>query len=222
MANEIMETNTQSLVAESSENDVVGFGTYFGTSILFSIPVVGWIASIVFSFAPKRRSLKNYARVMMVWTTLGLVTLAAIATVLLTVINHFVVQPLNQQLGTEFSGIIEIVQVSQDLKEGKYSTVFKHFGNQFPEEMQPLVQELATGEYDEFIGMVSDGDYAGAAAELESGEHEKLKEIVGEERYEKAVEELKKATEEDKHEWIEKVEEITNFNPLDFVGRVLG
>lgn len=214
MATEYLENKVQ----EESVNDVVGFGTYFGTSVLFAIPVVGWIASIVMSFAPKRRSLKNYSRVMMVWTTLGLILTVALFTVATTLINQFLVQPLNQQLGTDFGGIIEIVQVSQDVKDGKYSTVFQRFGDQFPEDMQPLVQELATGEYDEVIGMINDGDYEAAATELESGEHAKLEQIVGTERYEKAVEELKEAAEGEKQEWIEKVEQLTNFNPLALLG----
>ncbi len=230
---EIFETNTPVVVAPSTEptpvmqaedpaNEVVGFGTFFGTSILFSVPIVGWIASIVMSFAPKRRSLKNYARVMMLWTTLSLIVTVLLFTAATALVNTLVIDPLNQQLGTEFGGVFEVVGMTQDLKQGKYSAAFKYFGSQFPEEMQPLVEELATGEYDELIGMVSRGEYTEAATELEGGAHEKLAQIVGEKQYEKAIEELKEAAEGNKKEWIEKVEQLTNFNPMDLAGQILG
>ena len=54
-------------VAPEPKNETVGFWTYFGLSALFALPVVGLIAAIVFAFAPKNKSLKNYARVMMTW-----------------------------------------------------------------------------------------------------------------------------------------------------------
>ena len=56
---------------------VVGFWAYLGLFLLFSIPVVGFIASIVLSFAPKNKSVKNFARAALVWMIIGAVLVGA-------------------------------------------------------------------------------------------------------------------------------------------------
>lgn len=42
-------------------------GAFFGFGILFSIPVVGFILIMVMSFAPKNKTLKNFARSYLIW-----------------------------------------------------------------------------------------------------------------------------------------------------------
>lgn len=51
-----------------SENNVpaeykpISMWGYFGYEILFSIPVIGLICLIIFSFAPANKNVKNFAR----------------------------------------------------------------------------------------------------------------------------------------------------------------
>lgn len=59
----------------------VGFFPYFGLMALFALPMVGFICSIIFSFAPKKKSLKNFARAQLVWTLIG-----AVASIVLVII----------------------------------------------------------------------------------------------------------------------------------------
>lgn len=49
-------------VAIPEENQPISMWGYFGYEILFSIPIVGWILIIVYSFSSKNVNLKNYAR----------------------------------------------------------------------------------------------------------------------------------------------------------------
>ena len=53
--------------------DVVSTGTFFGTMLLFALPFIGFIACIIMCFAPKRKSLKNYAKANLIWAIIGLV-----------------------------------------------------------------------------------------------------------------------------------------------------
>lgn len=41
---------------------VVSAGKFFGLTLLFAIPVVGFIMIIIMSFAPRNKTVKNYAR----------------------------------------------------------------------------------------------------------------------------------------------------------------
>ncbi len=59
-------------------NKIVKTGTFFGFMLLFAIPVIGFICAIIFSFAPKSKSLKNFARATLIWMIIGLVITAII------------------------------------------------------------------------------------------------------------------------------------------------
>ena len=45
-----------------SEYKPISMWGYFGYEILFSIPIVGFICLIIFSFAPSNKNVKNFAR----------------------------------------------------------------------------------------------------------------------------------------------------------------
>ncbi len=55
------------------KNKIVGTGTYFGLMLLFAIPIIGFIACIIMSFAPKNKNLKHFARATLIWSIIGLV-----------------------------------------------------------------------------------------------------------------------------------------------------
>ncbi len=48
-------------------------GAFFGFGILFSIPFVGFILIMVMSFAPKNKTLKNFARSYLIWYIIAIV-----------------------------------------------------------------------------------------------------------------------------------------------------
>ena len=64
------------------ENRPLGAWAYFGYSLLFAIPVIGFILLIVFSFAGKNVNRKNFARSYWCWFIL-IIGLLLIATVIL-------------------------------------------------------------------------------------------------------------------------------------------
>lgn len=64
---------------EKKENIPVGkyavasTSSFFWFSLLYSLPVIGFICSIIFSFASKNLNLKNYARSILVWYLVGII-----------------------------------------------------------------------------------------------------------------------------------------------------
>jgi predicted nucleic acid-binding Zn ribbon protein len=57
---------------------VMGVGAYIGTMILFCVPVIGWLACIIMSFAAKNRNRRNFARAMLVFLIIGIVLSVAL------------------------------------------------------------------------------------------------------------------------------------------------
>lgn len=66
------------------ENRPISPWAYFGYSILFSIPVIGFILLIIFSFAGKNVNRKNYARSYWCWFILALALILILVVILLT------------------------------------------------------------------------------------------------------------------------------------------
>ncbi len=96
--------------APDPKNKVVGIGTYFGLMILFAIPIVGLIACIIIAFAPKNKSLKNYARAMLIWFIIAIVIaglLFALFSLLTNSIMGYVEQMGDGQLGGIFGQFSE-------------------------------------------------------------------------------------------------------------------
>lgn len=73
-------------------------GIFFGLEVLFSIPLIGLISSIIFSFAPKNKNLKNYARAKMIWCLISL--LITVVTIISCVIAT---QRLTEYLRSQFA-----------------------------------------------------------------------------------------------------------------------
>jgi len=52
---------------------VVGTGTFFWLQILFTLPVIGWIFTIIMSFAPRRHNIRHFARAHLILFIIGIV-----------------------------------------------------------------------------------------------------------------------------------------------------
>ena len=68
-----MQQYSQMYATPEKPADVVGTGAFFWLQLLFCIPFVGFICSIIFSFAPRSINLKHYSRSVMIWQILGIV-----------------------------------------------------------------------------------------------------------------------------------------------------
>jgi hypothetical protein len=55
------------------KSDVISTGGYFLTLLLFSLPLIGWIACIVMAFVSGNRNRRNLARAMLIFLVIGLI-----------------------------------------------------------------------------------------------------------------------------------------------------
>ena len=84
-----------------AENRPLGPWAYFGYGLLFSIPVIGFILLIFFSFAGKNVNRKNFARSYWCW----LILCIAIVLILLVVLLTGVLRGLTDGLAAWFNSI---------------------------------------------------------------------------------------------------------------------
>jgi hypothetical protein len=58
---------------KSSPYAVMGTGAYIGHSILFAIPVVGWLICVIMAFSAKNLNKRHYARAVLIFLVIGAV-----------------------------------------------------------------------------------------------------------------------------------------------------
>lgn len=147
---------------------VVGTGAFFGLEFLFALPLIGFICCLIFSFAPKNRNLKHYARGKLIWSIIALVL-----SIFLILCAAIFLQALpgmaSEELGIEVNELDDIFSIAGKLPE--------------------LIEEL--GGIEEVAGLVGNmGDIAGIVGQLgeiegieqvisEIGEMENIEEVIG-------------------------------------------
>lgn len=176
----------------------VGFWEFFGLIVLFAIPVVGFIACIVFMFSPKRQTLKNYARAVFTWMAVRLVTTIAVVLLVLSIVGTMVMPAINSSLNTNFDGIFEVIDVAGSLMSGNYAKVIGILRPQLiealGEESAPLIDELSNRQYNEMFEKIIDEDYDDLLEDFNRGRYSGLEEVVGKDEFNSLINELRKAS----------------------------
>ncbi len=89
------QTHQQPAPAVDPDNKAVGTGTYFWLMFLFSIPIIGFIICIIMAFAPRNKSLKNYAKATLIWVIIALV-LAGIMAIIFAILGNSLMLNISQ------------------------------------------------------------------------------------------------------------------------------
>ena len=121
-------------------NKVVSTPSFLGWSILFSIPVVGFIASVITSFVPKRKNLKNFARATLIKTSIGLCIFAGICAIIFSFVS-----PIIEKISKASEGVIDT-----------YGDLMEYIGDideeDFPKYFE-LIEKYENGEIDVDLGI---------------------------------------------------------------------
>lgn len=175
----------------------VGFWTYIGLFLLFAIPVVGFIAAIVFIFAPKRRGLKNFAGAVVTYMVTNLIATILIISLILTAVGNAFVPAINESLGTEFETITEVFDIAKAIMNGDYSSIIEYLKPQLLEalgqEYEALLDELANQDYNQMISQLLNEDYATLLEDLKSDKYASLEAVLGEDEFNAFISEVETA-----------------------------
>ena len=120
---------------------VVGVGAYLGISLLFGIPVIGFFACIIMSFAPKNKNVKNYSRAMLIWMIIGLLVSAGLIALGIWIANE-ILEYLKELTEGPFAEIGNMLSQFEDI--GELLNQFKDMGNMMEglEGMGDIMNEL--------------------------------------------------------------------------------
>lgn len=178
--------------------ETVGFWEFFGLIALFSLPVIGFIALIVFMFSPKRKSIKNYARAMMTWLVVRIVAAVLIISLVITAVGNLILPAISQSLGVEFDSIFEVAELVIDITNRNYSSTLEYLQPQLieilGEEYAPLLAELSNSEYNDLLRQIVDRDYATILSDLEANKYPNLASSIGDEKYADLIKEVQMAS----------------------------
>lgn len=150
--------------------DVVGMGAFFGLIPLFLIPVIGLIASIIYSFAAKNKNVKNFARAWMIWNLVGILCIAlAIGAVVFAVraalntVSEYLSNPENL---AQYGMIGEILS---EIPEEERQELIEQFKSGAFGDPKELIQKFFSGEF---------GDPDDLKDRYENGEFGDLTDII--------------------------------------------
>lgn len=172
----------------------VSYGEFLGVLWLFAIPVIGWIACLIFMFAPKKKGLKNYARAVVTWVVVKIIVAVLVVLLAINLFSSSILPMINDSLGTQFSDIGQVVGIISDISSGNYAGVVSVMRPQLTgmlgEEYEPVLDELIKEEYNELINQIIAGEYAQAMYDIESERYTALQDVLGEDVYDSFVNEI--------------------------------
>ena len=105
--------------AAEDPNKVVGTGAFFGMMLLFSIPVIGWIACVIMAFAPKNENIRHFARANLIWLIIALL-IAGLISLAVSALVDFVTPYIEQISAGDFGALGDL---------GEYAEIFEQFGD---------------------------------------------------------------------------------------------
>ena len=118
-----------------ARNKIVSTPAFLGYMILFGIPIIGFIACIIMSFAPKRKNLKNYARATLIKSCIGMCIFVGIC---VSIINF--ISPIVNEISHATEGVVntfgEIMEYIDEIDEEEFSEYFE------------LIEKYENGEID--------------------------------------------------------------------------
>ena len=217
MENQVVEQvfteQTAPVSAPEQTEEKVGFWEFLGLIVLFAIPVVGFIAAIVFLFVPKRQSLKNFAGATLTWLIIRAVAAVITSVIMITVIGGLMVPAINNALGTEFQNFGETVDMFGSIANGNYGAIISRMRPQLiamlGEEYAPLLDELATGRYNDLIEDIAEQNYRDALEDLREGDYPRLKTVLSDEEYNAFINELETAARGEYSEFFGQLQSLT-------------
>ncbi len=199
-------------VSPKEKSRPVGFWTFVGLILLFGIPFIGLIAAIIFFFSSKNKNIKNFSG-----ATLAIIITQFIATVLITLLIVSTVlgiflPKINQTFGTQFNSVYQVAEIATSILQGNYSqavsTLVPAIKNALGDEYEDFLIELSSGRYEELLHQLKNKEYNRVFSDILAGKYPELLDTLDEDEYAMLMRELANATEGEKSEFLEILENL--------------
>lgn len=173
----------------------VGFWPFVGLIVLFSIPVIGWIAALIFLLVAKNKNIKNFSGAHFAVTTVQCIASVLVSILLFSAVFGMLLPVINRALGTDFDDISQLISIT-DLPDGKYSKALARFvptinaatGGTY----EAFLKELSSGKYEKLLRQIAEEEYAAVLNDFENGVYPELTSKLDPDTYQLLLDELRK------------------------------
>ena len=108
---------------------------FFWLILLFSLPVIGWLACVILAFAPRNKNIKHFARAMLIWLLIAAI-LAGVAAFAVKALFRSVT-PYVEEITGSFTGGTSGSLDPQQGESGSAQSALSDLG-----ELQELIEQL--------------------------------------------------------------------------------
>lgn len=203
---------TEMTAKRKIKNRPVGFWAFVGLILLFSIPVIGLIAAVIFFFATKNANVKNFSGASMAIILTQFIATVLIVSLVLSSVLAVLLPTINQTFGTEFTSVYQVIDVASNVLQGNYSEAIEPLvpalSTVMGDEFEPFLTELSSGRYERLLHQLKNEQYGLILADLRDGKYPELKESLNDEAYAMLIRELENAANGYESPLIEMVDEI--------------
>ena len=167
----VTESSTPCTCQEDPAKKVVGIFTYIGLFILFAIPLIGFISTIIFSFAPKSKSLKNFSRAMLIWKIVGILIAVILASAILAIVAPIFEEALGFNptvlKSIKMRDIVTITELTGYIESENYGAAIEMVKDG---KLDEIIDRAKSGEFDVVIASIAGDDAGEILNALRSGE----------------------------------------------------
>ena len=205
-------TPANPLNKKKEEHPPVGFWSFVGLIVLFSIPVIGWIAALLFLLGSKNKNIKNFSGAHLTVVTVQFIVSLLVSALLFSAVLGLFLPILNNALGTDFTSPAQLFSIAGDLAGGNYSSALKKMIPTITavigEDLKPFLVELSNGEYEELLRQIKEEQFRTVLNDFENDKYPELVDKLEPEAYSFLLEELRKEVNGTGSEFIDKLEDF--------------
>ena len=161
--------------AKDPETGVVSTGGFWGLHLLYKLPVIGFICSLVLSIAPRNRNLRHHALANFIWKLLGIaffITLLILARPALQKARDAFNDAFQSFSQSQAAGSMDVNDMVQQFMSGDVDGFMEQFGGGYAypaggeESMEDVLSKFGVGSLGELLqkyqaGEITDADLAG-------------------------------------------------------------
>jgi len=203
---------TENTSSRRQSDGRVGFWTFAGLLLLFSVPVIGWIAALIFLLGSKNRTVRIFSGAHLTVTAVSLTVLLLTFSLLLSPLLEKFLPLVKNTLkpGAEIPS--DPYETMEEPLGTDYSDAIQRFipviTSVLGSEIKPFLTELSSGKYEKLLRQLKNEEYGLILADIENGEYPELEKTLDPVTYGFLLGELRKEAKGQDSFLFEKLEEL--------------
>ena len=159
---------------EDPETRVMSTGGFWALHLLYRLPVVGFVCSLVLSLAPRNKNLRHHALANFIWKLIGIavfITLLILARPAMQKAKDAFNEAFRQFSQSQAAGSMDVNDMMQQFMSGDVDGLMEQFGGGFAypadggDSLQDALQQFGVGSMGELLEKYKKGEITDADLE---------------------------------------------------------